>query len=242
MMKQMTWREIVTHPLPYQSHSVFNRGLARAISGIARNQLKFINGLEYIAPEYDPFILALNHTTHREAILLPVALAFNRGGKLVHFLADWNYRLIPGVNLLYSRGEVITVTHKPARPRILDVFRPLFKQSLSPLDQAKLRLMSGNSIGIFPEGTVNRDPKHLLRGQYGAARLSLATKIPVIPVGIRHYSQERFLEISIGKPQFPPFHSVGLSCIRAWHAHIMAEIARLSGKRWSHGKISYASQ
>ena len=35
----------------------------------------------------------------------------HRGGRLIHFLADWNFRLIPGIGLMYRRAETITVTH-----------------------------------------------------------------------------------------------------------------------------------
>jgi 1-acyl-sn-glycerol-3-phosphate acyltransferase len=63
--------------------------------------------------------------------------------------------------------------------------KPFFAVSVPPLEQARQHLIAGRSIGIFPEGTVNRDRSQLLRGRYGAARLSLETGVPVTPAGIR---------------------------------------------------------
>ncbi len=238
---QINWRDLYAHPLPYQANSTFNRILMRLLSAIAETRIILVSGLENITPKQDPFILALNHTSRQEAILLPTLLAFHRGGKLIHFIADWNYRLIPGVNLIYKRGGVITVTHKPARPRILEVFKPLFHNPKSSMEQARLCLINKNSVGIFPEGTVNRDPKQLLHGQYGAARLSIATGVPVIPGGIRLTASGRSLEVHIGSPQLPPTGKLGRAELKDWHAHIMAGIARLSDKCWSYGSDSHAT-
>jgi 1-acyl-sn-glycerol-3-phosphate acyltransferase len=53
------------------------------------------------------------------------------------------------------------------------------------LDEAIATVRSGAVAGIFPEGTVNPDPVGaMLRGRTGAARIALATRAPVIPVGI----------------------------------------------------------
>jgi len=131
------------------------------------------------------------------------------------------------------------VTHKRARPRLLEVCKPLFREALPPLGQARLHLLAGDSLGIFPEGTVNRDGERLLRGRHGAARLSLAAGVPVVPAGIRR-GPSRTLELRIGAPQQPPGDGMGLAEVREWHAHIMAGIARLSGKRWSYRSDCHA--
>ena len=73
-------------------------------------------------------------------------------------MADWNFRMIPGLDLLYRRAGAITVARKPARPRFLNLTKPLFIDTVSPMEQARQHLISGRSVGMFPEGTVNRDP------------------------------------------------------------------------------------
>jgi 1-acyl-sn-glycerol-3-phosphate acyltransferase len=53
------------------------------------------------------------------------------------------------------------------------------------LDVAIETIRGGALAGIFPEGTVNPEPKAgLLRGRRGAARIALAADAPVVPVGI----------------------------------------------------------
>ena len=61
---------------------------------------------------------------------MPALLLLHRGGRLVHFLADWNFRLIPGVGFIYARAQVVTVTRKSAKPRFLNILKPLYEQPL----------------------------------------------------------------------------------------------------------------
>ncbi|MBO0751064.1 MAG: 1-acyl-sn-glycerol-3-phosphate acyltransferase [Bradyrhizobiaceae bacterium] len=235
-------RAILSWPLP--ELSLLDRMLVRGAALVSRRNIHSIAGLEHISPDRDPFILAVNHSTRREALLVPPFLFLLRQGQRIHFMADWNFRLIPGVNLLYRRAGVITVLRKPARPRFLDGLKPLFAEGTSPAEQARRHLCSGRSIGVFPEGTVNRDPLRLKRGRPGAAQLSLETGVPVVPVGLRYPAVPHGLAIpegspmaieigtplipsAAGKPAYPE--------IRAWHGRIMTAIARLSGKSWEFG-------
>jgi 1-acyl-sn-glycerol-3-phosphate acyltransferase len=221
---------------------MIDRLLLRGIALIGRARIRHLDGLEYIAPERDPFILAANHNTRLEAILLPPLLVLLRHGRRIHFMADWNFRMVPGVDLLYRRAGAITVARKPARPRVLNLVKPLFTEKASPMEQARAHLRSGRSIGVFPEGTVNRDPLRLLRGRYGAARLSLETGAPIIPVGLRFPTVPRGaiipegtpMSIAIGEPLVPPATatSAAYADLRAWHERVMATIGRLSGKSW----------
>jgi len=214
---------------------------AMAIAGLAR--VSALRGLEHIGPDRDPFILALNHNSRQEALLLPPLLFLLRGGRRIHFLADWNFRLIPGIDLLYRRAGAIAVTRKPAKPRLLNLIKPFFADAAPPFEQARRHLIAGRSVGIFPEGTVNRDPRQLLRGRYGAARLSLETGVPVIPAGIRFSprpgapASEGRMDIVVG-PALPT-PSVGarpvtFGDVQARHAEMMSAISLLAGKSWSH--------
>jgi 1-acyl-sn-glycerol-3-phosphate acyltransferase len=233
-------RVVLSCPLP--ELQLVDRMLVRGIALISRRKVHDLDGLEYIAPERDPFILAAIHSTRLEAILLPALLLLLRHGRRIHFMADWNFRMIPGVDLLYRRGGAITVPRKPARPRLLNLMKPLFTEEVSPMDQARHHLTSGRSIGVFPEGTVNRDPLHLLRGRYGAARLSLETGAPIIPVGVRFPTVPRGtaipegspMSIAVGEPLIPPTTTVSpaYANLRAWHERVMVTIGGLSGKSW----------
>ncbi len=204
-----------------------------------------IHGLERLSPERDPFILALNHSTRLEALLLPIVFAYVRQGRLISFLADWNFALIPGVATILREGEVILLVRKKARPACLNVFQPLFKRAGPAFDRAARALHSGRSVGVFPEGTANRHPARLLRGFEGVARLSLTTGCPVIPAGIRfpgHPADRPIpdrapMEIVVGEPLHPPdpVSNPARGPLRAWHECIMRDIGRLSGKEWRTG-------
>jgi len=223
------WHEILRWPLP--DSVAIDRWLIRTLGLVARNQIGSVSGLEHIRPEHDPFVLVANHSSRREALLLPALLILHRRGQLIHFLADWNFRLIPGVGFLYRRGGTITVGRKPARPRFLNHLKPFLTDPQPAIQRARSHVEAGKSVGMFPEGTVNRDRSRLLPGRYGAARLSLETGVPVVPVGIR-FAEE--MNIQIGAPLVPPASAGGAmpADLRAWHGAIMTEIARLSGKEW----------
>lgn len=239
--KPPTVGSILFCPLPEMQ--ALDRMLVRGMALISRGRMRGLSGLEHIGPEKDPFILVLNHSSYQEALLVPALLFLLRRGRRIHFLADWHFRMIPGVNLLYRRGGVVTVTRKPARLRVLNGLKPLFADALPPIEQARQHLREGRSVGIFPEGTINRDPLRLLKGRTGAARLSLETGIPIVPAGLRfptspatgRIREGSIMEMAIGAPLTPPPCPGGaatLAGVRAWHGQIMTAISALSRKSW----------
>ena len=58
------------------------------------------------------------------------------------------------------------------------------KEAGSSLIEAERRLLAGDVIMIFPEGTLSRDPLLWpMTGKTGAARLAMRTGAPVLPMG-----------------------------------------------------------
>ena len=237
--------ELVRWALPAQKNTL-DAWIVRALALLARQQVVTVAGLEHVRAAHDPFILAINHSTRTESLLVPALLVLHRGGRLIHFFADWNYRLIPGIGLIYRRAQTITVTRKSAKPTFLNVLKPFYAMPPTALERARRHLGNGHSIGIFPEGTVNRDPERLLPGRRGAAYLSLATRAPIIPVGIRfpgtagRIDDHARMEVSIGAPMAAPridHRRLSIEDLRRWHAVVMAEIGRLSGKH--HPPLAY---
>lgn len=251
--RQPTLSELLQRPLPHLG--LIDRVLARVFGFLMLPRFKSITGLEHIGRDGDPCIVAFNHASRLEAIALPALLIYHRGGRRVHFLADWNFALIPGVGFMYRRAGVIVVTRKSAKPRMLNVLKPLFAKGPTSIERARAHLAAGRSVGIFPEGTVNRHPDRLLRGRFGAARLSLETGVPIVPAGVRvsrDAGGRAQLELAIGPPLYPqtsglaesglaqndparsvdPARIVKTAQVRLWHATVMKEIARLSGKAW----------
>lgn len=238
-----TWappvREILSRRLPL---GVADRWLLRFFALLARRQVRALYGLHHIDPANDPFILALNHSIRREAVLVPALLFLHRNGRFIHFFSDWNNLLIPGYGLLIARAGTITVTRKPARPAFLNALMPLFRHPVPAMERARRHLAAGRPVGIFPEGTVNRDPSRLLPPRVGMARLALETGVPVVPVGIRFpdaapgvpRNERAALDVHIGAPLHPPglAERPRIADVRAFSAVIMNEIGRLSGKEW----------
>ena len=201
-----------------------------------------VDGVENLKEENDPVIIVLNHSQKLEALSVPGILMYLRDGKIVHFLADWNFCLVPGVWLFYHFGQVITIARKPAKPRFLNVFKPLFTSREPGFGRAQTALAEGRSVGIFPEGTTNRHPTKLLKGFSGAAQLSLQTQVPILPIGIQFPDHDKTrpipehipMALKIGRPMQPQAvkGKPKLEEIRAWHRQIMTAIADLSGKTW----------
>lgn len=228
--------EVCAKPLP--ALGLIDRTLTKGLCSTVLKRFEAIRGLEHVRAEGDPFVLALNHATRFEALALPAVLMYYRGGRRVHFLADWNFQMIPGIGMLYRRSGAIVVMRKSARPRFLNVLKPLYAHAEPSHVRALAHLKAGRSVGIYPEGTVNHDPERLLRGRLGAARLSLEAGVPVIPGGIRIVggdARRPRLDVTFGPPLRPPrapAETVTRADIRSWHAMIMTEISRLSGKAW----------
>ena len=233
---------IINTPMPL-THLAPTKWLSKLLLLLVGNKVVEIRGLRHIDPSMDPFILALNHSQKLEALYIPALLHFLRKGKLIHFLADWNFCLVPGIWLFYYYGEVITVARKPARPRFLNVLKPMFVKGQGSFDQALHCLESKRSLGVFPEGTTNRQPDVLLKGYSGVAQMSLKTGVPVVPAGIRfpNHDKTRMIPESIpfsiefGEPLYPgeQHQKPSLKKLRDFHVEIMSAISRLSGKAWN---------
>ncbi len=156
------------------------------IKSVGRDQL----------PVDGPAILAANHNSVIDSFFLPVAAdrPVSFVGK-AEYLDDWKTRrLFPALGMIpidRSGGDA----------------------SARALDTAAKVLDGGSLFGIYPEGTRSRTGL-LHKGHTGAARLSVRTGAPIIPVGIlgtraiqppdspvpRPF---RPAEIRFGRPLFP---------------------------------------
>lgn len=214
-----------------------------------RKKLRVRAGLEHIRPENDPFILVANHSQRVEAVLLPAVLFYHRGGKRVHFMADWPMMLVPGIGFMYRCAQVIPVFSKKAKPAFLNSLKRFYEEPGTVWDRAGHMLQDGKSVGVFPEGTINRNPKRLLRGRLGAAQLAIDHNIPVVPVGIRfprHHDADSIpdgapMDVEIGAPLKPPEggpaseESDRKQAVRGFQTRIMERLSSLSGKAWTPG-------
>lgn len=237
----MSMKEIWHQPLPHQSEKWGTRLLVRAMTLLARRFVVSIHGsVELLQEDKDPFVVVFNHNQRLESVLIPSLLFFYRGGKPIHFLADWNFLMMPVVASLYRRSQTIIVTNKSARPRFLNVLKPLFKEETPAFDRALACLNRGASLGIFPEGTMNRDPDRMMRGSTGAARLAIRAGVPVIPVGVRFpellqgqpITDGARMSLHLGSPIHAEISGDRHRDVNLFHAQIMTQLADLCGKHW----------
>ena len=242
---RLGWSAAWRAPLTLMDGTSTERFACRAVASTFGRLLLGVENAEPITTSRDPFILALNHSQRLEALVIPAWLALLRGGRRVHFMADWNFLLVPVLGYVIRTGRSIIVGRKPAKPAFLNRFKSHLVPPESPMQQAQRLLLEGHSVGIFVEGTTNRNKTWLMRGLTGAARLSLTTRARIIPAGVVFPKHEgdrpvRDLEpfrIRFGEPITPPAlpkdPASAIEAERQLHALVMASISVLSGKNWS---------
>ena len=242
-------REVLAADLPELSATC---GALLRATMLAAGRFMAVERPERLATIPEPAIFAFNHNNTHEALAVPAAMMWLRGGRKVHFLIDWMYLHSPLLGWVLRQGEPIPVYGKPARWRLGESFRRAQRQ---PVVEACLdRLEAGGSLGIFPEGTRNRSSKTLLRGRSGLGELVLRSQAPVVPVGIRFPAAERLGRLPrLGRIVLCPGEPLGFHAERSLAsrlptggarrdltrqvvARVMAELAVLSGKTETPGR------
>ncbi|MDA8018285.1 MAG: 1-acyl-sn-glycerol-3-phosphate acyltransferase [Thermoanaerobaculia bacterium] len=244
------WRR----PMPEMASEPLTRLYIRGAADLARRKwIRSVEGLEHIAVENDPFVLVANHSQRPETVILNALLAFHRDGRLVHFLADWPMMLVPGVAMLYRRGGVIPVFGKKPKVRFLAAVEQFFRRAHpgTAWERARNHLDAGRSVGVFPEATMNRNRRRMLRGRPGAALLALEAGVPVVPVGLRFHDEPRSRPIgdfepfsvhigpAIPTPAIPSLsgddqtaRTLLRSTTKELQRELMLRISELCGKTW----------
>ncbi|GAB3155052.1 1-acyl-sn-glycerol-3-phosphate acyltransferase [Microbacterium sp. CIAB417] len=121
-------------------------------------------------PEEGPFVLAPNH--HSEIDPLLVAVAVWRMGRAPRFMAKESLFRVPVLGWALRATGMIPVARASSAAAA--------KQAL---DTARHLAERRAGVIVYPEGTLTRDPDLWpMRGKTGAARLALAGDIPLIPM------------------------------------------------------------
>ena len=118
-------------------------------------------------PKEGPFIVAANHLSHVDPLLVS-AYVIHATKRYLHFFAALKYRWNPLFRFLVEVTESIWADSKSGRQSMLVALE---------------YLKHGANVGILPEGTRSPDGK-IKKGKNGVAALALTSKVPLVPIGI----------------------------------------------------------
>lgn len=145
----------------------------RIIPPIYNLWLRNTEGLENV-PKIKPFIMAMNHASYYDALLLPSIL-----------LPKINRKIHPLVNSYYWKNFLVRMflDHHEAIPVYIKKSHKPKKDNNESFNKALNYLKKNEIIMIFPEGKRSSDG-NLRKAYVGVARLALNSKVPVLPIGI----------------------------------------------------------
>jgi len=213
-------------------------GLARGVflGGVLRPAIKHyvhpeIIGLENLADQSPPLILAANHSSHMDTPLILNSLPKElRRKTLVAAASDYFYSS-RWLGLFVS----VAVGAVPMDRRAAS------KQTMDEVDQL---LEEKWCLVLYPEGSRTLDGR-LYRGKTGIARLALSARAPIVPVGIagtydampagRSWPVPGQVQVRFGKPLTFDRYRLGVAdqlVLRAITDQVMYEIMMLTGQTY----------
>jgi len=135
--------------------------------------LRKVDGLDN-APKGKSFIIAANHASYYDALLLHTILV-PKINKKIHAL----------VNSLYWKPFVTRffLNLWEALPVYVGNEKDAKQKNKKSIEEAIRFIKKGELLMIFPEGRRSKDGK-LKKAYNGIARLALKSKVPVLPCGI----------------------------------------------------------
>lgn len=169
----------------------------RVVGGLLRPFVRLMYRIEVTGVENLPktggYVLAANHVTTVDALAVAYMM-FYKLRRAPHFLAKEGLFRTPIVGpVLLSCGQI-------------PVFRG-GRNNQDPMEAAYKVLRAGHCIGIFPEGTLTREPNQWpMRGRTGTVRLALETGVPIIPLG--QWGTEAIVDTYSSKIKPKPWHTV----------------------------------
>jgi 1-acyl-sn-glycerol-3-phosphate acyltransferase len=120
-------------------------------------------------PRTGGFVVCPNHLSYVEP--LTFAHFMYDSGREVYYLAKESVFRIPVVGAIVRSAQQIPVYRNSGQAA------EAFRAAVKAIDD------EGKCVGVYPEGTLTRDPDLWpMVGKTGAARIALMTRCPVIPV------------------------------------------------------------
>lgn len=193
----------MTQPLPDPGRTVVRKADAAAMYRIAARILQPISRATsrqdwHGRAQLDRpsgLLLVANHISNYD--FLVIADYVNSTGRPVRFLAKESVFTLPVLGpMIRGAGQI------PVRRASSDA-RNALAAAVEAVD-------AGECVVVYPEGTLTKDPDSWpMLGKTGAARIALATDVPVIPVG--QWGAADVLPRGSVRPRFWPRHTVQVS-------------------------------
>lgn len=118
-------------------------------------------------PKSGAVIVVCNHISYADPLLF--AHFLYKSGRAPRFLGKASVFKIPVIGKIIAGSGQIPVERESSN-------------ASQSLDHAKALLAAGHCMGVYPEGTLTRDPRGWpMRAKTGIARLAIATQVPVVP-------------------------------------------------------------
>lgn len=148
-------------------------------------------GAEHL-PRGRGFVAVSNHISHVDVFVLGHFL--NDAGIIPHFLGKVEVFEMPVVGAIVRAADQIPVHRETG-------------QASDSYAAAVEAVRAGKCVGIYPEGTLTRQPDLWpMRGKTGAARVALRTRCPVIPVA--QWGAQQVLAPYGRRPSLLPRHTM----------------------------------
>jgi 1-acyl-sn-glycerol-3-phosphate acyltransferase len=200
------------------------------VSAMIKPFKRKVTGLENI-PKDKTFILAINHSSYMDHFL--ILTTFVRAlDKKVHFLAKKEHFDNAMTSSWHNWAGAVPIDRKAGGKKAL-------RWAIAALKKGKI-------IAVYPEGTRTLNGK-LQEGKTGIARLALAAKVPVLPIGIigtfeilpkgKKIPCFKRAEMHIGKLMyFDKYYKKqdNYKTLRLITTKIMKEIAKLSKQKYNY--------
>lgn len=149
------------------------------------------SGVEHL-PRDRGFVVVSNHISHLDVLV--VAHFLHDSGIVPHFLGKVEVFDLPVVGAIVRAAEQIPVHRETVRA----------SDSYAAAVEA---VRAGQCVGIYPEGTLTRQPDLWpMRGKTGAARVALETRCPVVPIA--QWGAQEVLSPHRRRPSLLPRHTM----------------------------------
>ncbi|AHI00092.1 hypothetical protein KALB_6733 [Kutzneria albida DSM 43870] len=147
-------------------------------------------------PSSGPVLVASNHLSFADPVTVTAYVLSH--GRIPRYLAKASLWRIPVVRWVLSSGKHIPV-HRGST-KATDAYRDAVRS-----------IEDGQCVLFFPEGTFTRDPHgwpSVAQAKSGVARLALATRAPVVPIG--HWGTQHLLPRKVYFPKLLPRKAIGV--------------------------------